>query len=79
MIPATDISLNDALVEVGHASGTQHEIGALLNEFDTYSTGASHSANSFKNMAGFQGGNIWHYLSVYSGRPWWWRSSTQFS
>lgn len=62
MIPISDISLNDVLVEVGTPSGTEHEIGILLDEFNQYSTGAVHSANSFRDMGGFTGGYTWHYM-----------------
>jgi hypothetical protein len=65
MIPITDISLDDVLVETGHSSGIEHEFGALLDEFNAYSTGAVHSANSTRDMGGFSGGNCWHYLLPY--------------
>lgn len=65
MIPITDISLDDVLVETGHSSGTEHEFGALLGEFNTYSTNAYHANHSTRDMGGFTGGNCWHYLLPY--------------
>jgi hypothetical protein len=67
MIPYTDISLNDAIVEIGQSTGSEYEIGNLLFDFDVYGTDAYHSVDSFMNMSGFTGGNIYHYLQVESG------------
>lgn len=63
---STPVTLNNALTEVGESSGTQKEIGTLMNKLNQYTTGATHSADSSANLVGFTGGTVWHFLNVSS-------------
>ena len=65
MIPtAGETSFNAALSEVGLTPGSLMDLETLIGGFNQYSTGATHSSDSFDNMRGFTGGTVWHYLSV---------------
>ena len=53
------------LVELGYSSGIEKEIGVLADDLDNWNTGAGHSADSWKNFAGFSSG-YYHFLALYS-------------
>ena len=57
-------SMDDVLTETGGTPGTTSELGVLLTSLNTYSTGATHSANTFSHFIGFTGGNVWHFMLV---------------
>lgn len=51
-------------VAFGNSGYTEWELGALLANCNTYSTGATHTGHDFLRFYGFTGGNIWHWLDV---------------
>lgn len=66
MIDITDISFNQIIVEMGYGSGTEHSIQEMTDMLDDYSTNAYHAADSWRDMGGFSGSSIWHFLLPYS-------------